>query len=167
MEKQRGLDLIDQPNTLTDEFDFSRRKFLGIAAAAGIAVAACSQGEAPPVARSVTKMVPGPEIAPDGPVLKAGLVGCGGRGTGAAGNYLDAGPSLEIAALADVFDALASDRVYKKAWEMDRILELIKNERGKHFDPHLVDIFFENRSEFIERKNKYVEPINNESVTID
>jgi|GEM_PF-541549 len=72
-----------------------------------------------------------------------------------------------ILALADVFDALASDRVYKKAWEMDRILELIKNERGKHFDPHLVDIFFENLSEFIEIKNKYVDSINNESVTID
>jgi response regulator RpfG family c-di-GMP phosphodiesterase len=71
-----------------------------------------------------------------------------------------------ILALADVFDALASDRVYKKAWEMDRILELIKNERGNHFDPHLVDIFFENLSEFIEIKNKYTESIKNESVTI-
>ncbi|KNY30612.1 integral membrane sensor hybrid histidine kinase [Pseudobacteroides cellulosolvens ATCC 35603 = DSM 2933] len=71
-----------------------------------------------------------------------------------------------ILALADVFDALASDRVYKKAWEMDRILELIKNERGKHFDPQLVDVFFENLSEFIEIKNKYVEAIQNESVTI-
>lgn len=71
-----------------------------------------------------------------------------------------------ILALADVFDALASDRVYKKAWEMDRILELIKNERGNHFDPHLVDIFFENLSDFIEIKNKYVETIQNESVTI-
>lgn len=71
-----------------------------------------------------------------------------------------------ILALADVFDALASDRVYKKAWEMDRILELIKNERGNHFDPHLVDIFFENLSEFIEIKNKYIESSKNESVTI-
>lgn len=41
--------------------------------------------------------------APDGPVLKAGLVGCGGRGTGAAINYLDAGPNLQIVALGDVF----------------------------------------------------------------
>lgn len=72
-----------------------------------------------------------------------------------------------IIALADVFDALASDRAYKKAWEMDRILELIKNERGKHFDPHLVDIFFENLSDFIEIKNKYTESIKNDSVTSD
>jgi myo-inositol 2-dehydrogenase / D-chiro-inositol 1-dehydrogenase len=41
--------------------------------------------------------------APEGRVLKAGLIGCGGRGTGAAMNYLDAGPNLEITALADVF----------------------------------------------------------------
>jgi len=41
--------------------------------------------------------------APDGKVLKAGLVGCGGRGTGAAVNFLDAGPNLQIVALGDVF----------------------------------------------------------------
>ena len=96
--------MIDQPNAQNDEFDFSRRKFLGVAAAAGVVVAACSQAEKAPVKRSVTKMVPGPDIAPDGPALKAGLIGCGGRGTGAAGNFLDAGPNLQIVALADVFD---------------------------------------------------------------
>ncbi|UKS24069.1 HD domain-containing protein [Paenibacillus sp. HWE-109] len=48
-----------------------------------------------------------------------------------------------ITALADVFDALGSERVYKKAWELDRILELFKEERGQHFDPQLVDVFFE------------------------
>ena len=41
--------------------------------------------------------------APDGKVIKAGLVGCGGRGTGAAVNFLDAGPNLQITALGDVF----------------------------------------------------------------
>ncbi len=41
--------------------------------------------------------------APDGPVLKAGLIGCGGRGTGAAANFLDAGPNLQITALGDIF----------------------------------------------------------------
>ncbi|MDD2381817.1 MAG: Gfo/Idh/MocA family oxidoreductase [Mariniphaga sp.] len=41
--------------------------------------------------------------APDGRVLKAGLIGCGGRGTGAAVNFLDAGPNLQITALGDVF----------------------------------------------------------------
>lgn len=41
--------------------------------------------------------------APDGRVLKAGLIGCGGRGTGAAINFLDAGPNLQITAMGDVF----------------------------------------------------------------
>jgi myo-inositol 2-dehydrogenase/D-chiro-inositol 1-dehydrogenase len=41
--------------------------------------------------------------APDGKLLKAGLIGCGGRGTGAAVNFLDAGPNLQIFALGDVF----------------------------------------------------------------
>ena len=49
-----------------------------------------------------------------------------------------------ITALADVFDALGSDRVYKKAWPDEKIFKLIKEERGKHFDPKLVDLFFEN-----------------------
>jgi myo-inositol 2-dehydrogenase/D-chiro-inositol 1-dehydrogenase len=41
--------------------------------------------------------------APDGPVLKTGLVGCGGRGTGAAIDFLNSGPNLQIVALGDVF----------------------------------------------------------------
>lgn len=41
--------------------------------------------------------------APDGKVLKAGLIGCGGRGTGAAIDFLNAGPNLQITALGDVF----------------------------------------------------------------
>ena len=54
-----------------------------------------------------------------------------------------------ITAIADVFDALGSDRVYKKAWDDDRIFNLFKEERGKHFDPQLVDIFFKNLDEFL------------------
>lgn len=44
------------------------------------------------------------EIAPDGKPLKAALVGCGDRGTGAATNFLSAGPNISIVALADVFE---------------------------------------------------------------
>jgi response regulator RpfG family c-di-GMP phosphodiesterase len=54
-----------------------------------------------------------------------------------------------ITALADVFDALGSDRCYKKAWDDDRIFGLFKEERGKQFDPHLVDIFFKHLDEFL------------------
>jgi response regulator RpfG family c-di-GMP phosphodiesterase len=60
-----------------------------------------------------------------------------------------------ITALADVFDALGSDRVYKKAWKMEKILELIEYERGKHFDPQLVTLFLENLDQFLEIKDKY------------
>jgi len=64
-----------------------------------------------------------------------------------------------ITALADVFDALGSDRVYKKAWELDRILKLVKEERGEHFDPKLVDIFFEHLDEFIKIRDTYRDKI--------
>lgn len=55
-----------------------------------------------------------------------------------------------ITAVADVFDALGSDRVYKKAWEDEKIFELFRNEKGEHFDPKIVDLFFENLEEFLE-----------------
>lgn len=46
-----------------------------------------------------------------------------------------------IVALADVFDALTSERSYKKAWKTEDALSLIKNEQYKHFDPNLVTAF--------------------------
>ena len=46
-----------------------------------------------------------------------------------------------ILAIADVFDALLSDRPYKKAWPLERALELMRNEAGSHFDPQLVRVF--------------------------
>ena len=54
-----------------------------------------------------------------------------------------------ITALADVFDALGSARVYKPAWDDERIFKMFKEERGKHFDPQLIDIFFDNLDEFL------------------
>jgi len=53
-----------------------------------------------------------------------------------------------ITALADVFDALGSARIYKDAWSDEKILELFENEREKHFDPKLIDIFFKHKEEF-------------------
>jgi len=60
-----------------------------------------------------------------------------------------------ITAVADVFDALGSDRCYKKAWEDERIFKLFKEERGKHFDPKLVDIFFEHLDEFLAIREEF------------
>jgi response regulator RpfG family c-di-GMP phosphodiesterase len=62
-----------------------------------------------------------------------------------------------ITAIADVFDALGSDRVYKKAWSLDKIFDLLKNQDGKHFDPKLVKIFFDNFDEFDKIRKAYVD----------
>jgi len=62
-----------------------------------------------------------------------------------------------ITAVADVFDALGSDRIYKKAWDIDSIINLFKEERGKHFDPHLIDIFFKNLDEFLEIRDQHID----------
>ena len=51
--------------------------------------------------------------------------------------------SARIVAMADVYDALICKRVYKDAWEEDRVLRHFKESAGVRFDPELVDIFFE------------------------
>ncbi|HUW41611.1 MAG TPA: HD domain-containing phosphohydrolase [Rectinemataceae bacterium] len=51
--------------------------------------------------------------------------------------------SGRLVALADVFDALTSERPYKKTWSVDAATDLIRENRGKHFDPRLVDVFLE------------------------
>ncbi|MBT3171932.1 MAG: phosphodiesterase, partial [Rhodospirillaceae bacterium] len=53
-----------------------------------------------------------------------------------------------ISALADVFDALGSRRCYKEPWGMDEILNLLRTERGKQFEPTLVDILMSRIAEF-------------------
>ena len=48
-----------------------------------------------------------------------------------------------IVALADVFDALSSKRVYKEPWDEEHVLEEIRKSQGTKFDPELVDVFFD------------------------
>ena len=60
-----------------------------------------------------------------------------------------------ITAVADVFDALGSDRVYKKAWNDENIFKLFKEESGKQFDPKLVDIFFDNLDEILKIREEF------------
>jgi len=62
-----------------------------------------------------------------------------------------------ITAVADVFDALGSDRVYKKAWNDEKIFKLFEEERGEHFDPELIDIFFKHFDEFVEIRKKFID----------
>ena len=47
-----------------------------------------------------------------------------------------------IVAIADVYDALSSRRVYKESWDESRVLETLKEDSGKHFDPDLISVFF-------------------------
>ncbi len=54
----------------------------------------------------------------------------------------DIPPEGRIAAIADVFDALTSDRVYRPAFPVKSAVEMMRAERGQHFDPELLDGFF-------------------------
>jgi len=61
-----------------------------------------------------------------------------------------------IVAIADVFDALTSERPYKKAWSVEDTINLIQSEKGKHFDPELVDAFIEILPKVLEIKSKFL-----------
>ncbi len=60
-----------------------------------------------------------------------------------------------ITAICDVFDALGSDRCYKKAWELDKILKFFQEEKGKQFDPTLVELFLTNLDLFLEIRDRF------------
>ena len=60
-----------------------------------------------------------------------------------------------IVAIADVFDALMSDRVYKKAWPIDKVINLFEEESANQFDPDLISIFLTHKDEFIKIKSQF------------
>ena len=60
-----------------------------------------------------------------------------------------------ICAVGDVFDAVTSERPYKPAFPNDEALQLLKDGRGKHFDPRVVDVFFECLEEILTIQQKY------------
>ena len=62
-----------------------------------------------------------------------------------------------IVALADVFDALSFRRSYKEGWSKEEVLVYIRDMRGKHFDPVLVDLFFDNLDDFLDIYDMHVE----------
>ncbi len=86
--------------------NIDRRKFIGKTAAAGLAVAGAAamlNSCKKEVSNEALGLPPILRGAPKGKKLRAGLVGAGARGTGAAINFISSGPDLEIVALADVF----------------------------------------------------------------
>ncbi len=62
-----------------------------------------------------------------------------------------------IVAIADVFDALTTERPYKKAWPVDDAIALIKREAGHHFDPQLVEHFLSQMPAVLEIKERWAE----------
>ena len=63
--------------------------------------------------------------------------------------------SGRICAVADVFDAVTSVRPYKPAFSNEQACDLLRSERGTHFDPHIVDVFLERLNEVIEIQARY------------
>ena len=63
--------------------------------------------------------------------------------------------SARIVAIADVFDALTMKRPYKEAWPIAKAFEELKLGRGKHFDPRLVECFFDHQLEFLSVKEQW------------
>lgn len=60
-----------------------------------------------------------------------------------------------ITAIADVFDALSMDRPYKVSWSFEKIFAYLRTNRGTHFDPELVDLFFAHLDEFLAVRERY------------
>jgi len=61
--------------------------------------------------------------------------------------------TARITAVVDVFDALLSKRVYKKAWPLQGVVAHIREQSGRHFDPALVDLMLDNLDRFVEIRN--------------
>lgn len=63
--------------------------------------------------------------------------------------------SARIVAIADVFDALTSERPYKQAWPIKKATALLEEEAGSHFDPTLVPIFLQQLDEILKVKESF------------
>ena len=62
-----------------------------------------------------------------------------------------------IVAIADVFDALMTPRPYKDAWPFEKACSVMQEESGKHFDPDLLELFFEDKQVLLDIHNRYTE----------
>jgi myo-inositol 2-dehydrogenase/D-chiro-inositol 1-dehydrogenase len=127
----------------------SRRRFFENTAVLGIgAIGAAHLLRGCTSEEGAVAAVAGPEFlptAPDGEPLRAGVIGCGGRGSGAAINFLDAGPNLSIVAIADVFQ----DRV-------DSIRKKLKDERGHEIPDSGCFVGFDAYKKVLEADVNYV-----------
>ncbi|CAH1559828.1 HD domain-containing phosphohydrolase [Vibrio rotiferianus] len=72
-----------------------------------------------------------------------------------------------ITAIVDVFDALLSERCYKRAWSIQEVIELFEKERGQQFDPFLCQLLLDNLDDFVEVRNMHPDFENIASVCSD
>lgn len=63
--------------------------------------------------------------------------------------------SARIVALTDVFDALTSERPYKAAWPLDKVLDHLQSEAGSHFDPALLPVFMQVLPQILEIRDRH------------
>lgn len=66
--------------------------------------------------------------------------------------------AARLVSVCDVFDALTSARPYKEPWPLDKALLTIQEGRAKHFDPTMVDIFFNIKDQILEIRNRQGDP---------
>lgn len=109
-----------EKNQLSRRNFLERSALIGAAGLAGVSALSSCTKKNKPVDYAFPPLM---DKAPDGEKLRAGLIGCGNRGTGAALNFLSAGNDLELVALADVFE--------DKVWDCHSKLEKQKVEVPK------------------------------------
>jgi len=61
-----------------------------------------------------------------------------------------------ITAISDVFDALSTARVYKEAWDDEKVKAILKAGSGEEFDPVLVELFLKHYDKFVAIKNSFI-----------
>jgi len=71
-----------------------------------------------------------------------------------------------IVSIVDVFDALCSERPYKKAYPLDKTMEIMREGRGTFFDPTLLDLFVDNIDDFVRIREKLKDAREEEPLTI-
>ena len=127
----------------SDKKELSRRRFISRTTLAAIGtvgaanlITSCQEGKPKRKKLELPTLL---NEAPDGRLLKAGLIGCGGRGTGAAINFLDAGPNLQITALGDVFQD-----------KLDQCREQLRKERNVEIPDEKCFIGFDNYQKVID-----------------
>jgi len=76
-----------------------------------------------------------------------------GYGRGLAGKNIHI--YARITAVADVFDALGSERVYKKAWPLEKIIHYFEQGRGSQFDPEIVDLLLGNLEQVLRIRDTF------------